>query len=74
MKMKVPLMVSTRTKPISRPLRSPMKTSSTTITMATAWIRLSRKLSMATVTASDCSETIPSSTPSGIRGSSSRMR
>ncbi len=59
MKMNVPQIVTASTKPMMRPLRNPMKASNTTMTMATAWNRLTRKLSMAVVTASDCSETMP---------------
>ena len=58
-KMKLPQIVSSRTKPISSPLRSPMKKSSTTITMATASTRLMTKPLIAVVTASDWRETMP---------------
>ena len=59
---------------MTKPVRRPMKTSSTTMTIATASIRLTMKLLIATVTAVDCSEMIPKSMPSGVCGSSSSMR
>ncbi len=74
MKMKVPEIVSSRMNPISTPLRKPMKISSTATTMATASMRLTMKPLIAVVTASDCREMMPNSTPSGIWGSSSRTR
>ena len=64
-KMKVPAIVTISTKPISMPLRSPMKNSSTIMTMATASSKLITKPLMATVTASDCIDTIPASMPTG---------
>ena len=73
-KMKLPAMVNSNTKPISRPLRSPMNNSSTTMTMATACIRLTRKPRMAVLTASDCTETRPKSMPTGIWALSSLAR
>jgi len=74
MKMNVPQMVSARMAPMMSPLRRPMNTSSTTMTMATAWTRLTRKPSIAVVTASDCSEMMPNSMPNGMRGRSSLAR
>ena len=73
-KMKLPTIVSTSTKPISTPLRRPMKKSSTTITISTAWSRLPVKPWIAAVTAADCSETIPTSMPSGNWAWSSAAR
>ena len=74
MKMKLPQIVRKRMNPISRPLRSPMKNSSTTITMATACKRLTTKLEIAVSTASDCIAITPNSMPSGISGASSVRR
>ena len=74
MKMKVPQIVSARTKPMIRLLRSPMKSTSTPTTMATASTRLTRKALMAVVVAADWSEMMPASTPSGTWSSSSRAR
>ncbi len=74
MKMKVPTMVSASMKPMISPLRTPMNSSNTATTMATACIRLFRKPSMAVTTASDCREMTPNSMPSGICGASSCMR
>ena len=73
-KMKLPAIVSTRTKPIRAALRRPMKKRSTTITIATACSRLVTNPLMAVLTASDCNETIPISTPSGICELISRTR
>ena len=73
-KIKVPAIVTISTKPIRIPLRSPMKNSSTTITMATAWSRLTTNPLMATVTASDCMDTIPASMPTGSCPVSSAIR
>ena len=66
MKRKVPMMVTTNTKPIIRLLRNPIKIISTAITMATAWPRLIRKPSMAAVTATGCMAIVWSSMPSGV--------
>ena len=57
-----------------RPDRSPMNTSSTTITMATAWARLTMKLSMASVTTSPWKNMKSRSIPSGVIGASSARR
>ena len=54
MKMNVPAIVRTKTKPMIRPLRSPMNRSRTTTTIATASRRFTRKASIAVVTMSDC--------------------
>ena len=54
MKMNVPQIVSTSTKPMIKPLRSPMKSNRTTITMPMASSRLMRNASIAVVTMSDC--------------------
>ena len=54
MKMKVPAIVRTSTKPMIRPLRSPMNSKRTTTTISTASTRLTKKASIAVMTMSDC--------------------
>ena len=74
MKINVAETVSTNTKPIIKPARRPIANNNTMITIATAWYRLMRKLSIAMVTERDCSEIMPNSMPSGILSVSSFMR
>ena len=61
----VPATVSSKTKPIIKPERSPIKNSSTKNTITTAAMRLSTKLSTEAFTDSDCMEIIFSSMPTG---------
>ncbi len=70
----VPATVSTSTAPMISPLRRPMKSSSTTTTMATAPARLATKLSTAARTESDWYDTTFSSMPTGRWPSSSDSR
>ncbi len=72
-KMNEPTIVSTRMKPIRSPERTPMKKSSTTMTINTACHRLVTNPAIAVVTAPDCRETMPISMPSGICWVSSRI-
>ena len=70
----VPATVSTSTMPMIRPLRSPMKISRTTTTMATAPARLATKLSTAARTESDWYDTTFRSMPTGRWPSSCASR
>ena len=70
-KMKLPQIVRSRMKPMSRPLRSPMKNSSTTTTMTIAWRRLMTKPWIAVCTASDWTAMTPNCIPSGMSSTSS---
>ncbi len=70
----VPATVSTSTAPMISPLRRPMKSSSTTTTIATAATRLSTKPATAARTESDWKETTFSSMPTGRWPSSSARR
>ena len=74
MMMKDPMIVVTSTPPMISPLRRPMKMRRTTITMATASIRLRIKPLIEATTACDWSEMTPNWTPSGISGNSSCIR
>ena len=74
MRTNVPAMVSNRMNPMSKPLRSPMKINNTTMTIATAWMRLTMNPLMAAVTSRDWSEMMPNSIPSGSEPWSSRSR
>ena len=66
-----PAIVSSSTKPISSPLRSPMKNSRTTITIATAWREADDEAADRRRHRLGLSEMIPNSMPSGISDSSS---
>ena len=70
----VPRIVSTRLLPISRPLRSPIVTSSTPTTTATDIARLATNPPTARFTSSAWNETTPTSSPRGISPSSSPTR